>query len=812
MIKSYFGMMTNAFIYGIIKVRTVRKEVISLNKTAVINPQIYDKFQSFTESGRVIFFEAPCGFGKTTVAKALLKNMHKRVREVQADEANFEEIAKEKAWDVLFCEDMQQLQSDDDYHALCSLIRNNPDKRFVLTSRGTISGELIPFRISGLLIEVNEDELFFTRQLAAEYFEKRGISLSETALNSAMKKTLGYPLALEMVAERMADGAPYNQKMNEDILHSLYVYYDEMIFRRFSLTIRRFLMELAPFDEFDTELAKMVSGDADAGKIITYLERYSRMIKTNGADNYYFWPIFRRFLMWEQDRSYTPQQQRAVCSRGGLYYELHKNYAKALEFYSKSGEQDKISELIIKIMELHPGMGHYEELESYYLSLPDETIAKSPALMQGKCMLCSLCGDYDGAEKWYDALKSFTLTHDKSDAAVKEAKGRLAWLDISLPHRSISGLTDTISAIFRLISTKAIKLMPFSVTSALPSIMNGGKDFSQWSKKDDLLYKTMKAPVEAVLGRDGIGLAECSVAESKFEKGEDISGRILSLLPKLNEIQTKGTPDIEFALVGLLVRSQTASGRAEDAQRTLLNLRERFVQNGYDRFLPNIDAMQCRIALRRGDMDYADEWYRDSAPRDLLKLRVMRRYRYLTQAMTELAQGNEEAALLTLSPLENYFESCRRHIDMINLKVLKAIAQSRLENDEWKKNISEAVETASEYGFVRTISMYGAAVLPLLDCSDKSDKFLNAVLKASRVQAVYYPNFLKPESSFFEKLTEAELQVLRLLCADKSNSEIGEILDIRLATVKSHVSHILQKLGVSRRSEAKTTAQKLRII
>ncbi len=82
----------------------------------------------------------------------------------------------------------------------------------------------------------------------------------------------------------------------------------------------------------------------------------------------------------------------------------------------------------------------------------------------------------------------------------------------------------------------------------------------------------------------------------------------------------------------------------------------------------------------------------------------------------------------------------------------------------------------------------------------------------ARVQAVYYPDFLKPRSSHTEKLTDAELQVLHLLCADKSNSEIGEILGIRLATVKSHVSHILQKLGASRRSEAKTIAEKLHII
>ena len=61
-------------------------------------------------------------------------------------------------------------------------------------------------------------------------------------------------------------------------------------------------------------------------------------------------------------------------------------------------------------------------------------------------------------------------------------------------------------------------------------------------------------------------------------------------------------------------------------------------------------------------------------------------------------------------------------------------------------------------------------------------------------------------------LSAAELQVLRLICADKSNAEIGEILDIRLATVKTHVSHILQKLGVSRRSEAKTAAARLRLL
>ena len=61
-------------------------------------------------------------------------------------------------------------------------------------------------------------------------------------------------------------------------------------------------------------------------------------------------------------------------------------------------------------------------------------------------------------------------------------------------------------------------------------------------------------------------------------------------------------------------------------------------------------------------------------------------------------------------------------------------------------------------------------------------------------------------------MTATELQVLRLMCADKSNAEIGRILDIKLPTVKTHVSHILNKLNVSRRSEAKTAARRLWLV
>ena len=90
--------------------------------------------------------------------------------------------------------------------------------------------------------------------------------------------------------------------------------------------------------------------------------------------------------------------------------------------------------------------------------------------------------------------------------------------------------------------------------------------------------------------------------------------------------------------------------------------------------------------------------------------------------------------------------------------------------------------------------------------------FRAAMMQAVRTQAANYPDLLTPPLEQAEALTAAEMQVLRLLCADKSNAEIGQILDIRLPTVKSHVSHILQKLNVSRRSEAKRAAERLHLL
>ncbi|MUL48255.1 response regulator transcription factor [Mycobacterium sp. CBMA293] len=63
-----------------------------------------------------------------------------------------------------------------------------------------------------------------------------------------------------------------------------------------------------------------------------------------------------------------------------------------------------------------------------------------------------------------------------------------------------------------------------------------------------------------------------------------------------------------------------------------------------------------------------------------------------------------------------------------------------------------------------------------------------------------------------EKLTDREMEVLRLLAAGLSNHKIGEQLFISATTAKFHVSNIMRKLEVSRRAEAVYAASKRGLI
>ncbi len=63
-----------------------------------------------------------------------------------------------------------------------------------------------------------------------------------------------------------------------------------------------------------------------------------------------------------------------------------------------------------------------------------------------------------------------------------------------------------------------------------------------------------------------------------------------------------------------------------------------------------------------------------------------------------------------------------------------------------------------------------------------------------------------------ERLSERELEVVRLIARGASNREIADRLVVTVGTVKSHVNHILGKLAAHNRTEAVARARELRLL
>lgn len=73
--------------------------------------------------------------------------------------------------------------------------------------------------------------------------------------------------------------------------------------------------------------------------------------------------------------------------------------------------------------------------------------------------------------------------------------------------------------------------------------------------------------------------------------------------------------------------------------------------------------------------------------------------------------------------------------------------------------------------------------------------------------------FLRNEQAItYLGITEREIEVLELLAEGLSNRQVAERLFISIHTVKSHVSNLLSKLQVDRRTQAISKARSLRLI
>ena len=569
-------------------------------------------------------------------------------------------------------------------------------------------------------------------------------------------------------------------------------------------------MDVSVVEEFTVQLASMLTGRRDVEKLISQAEETGNFFEICGTNGIWRcrWPM-RKSMQQRLRRRKTAEQIERLYYSAGLYYEINDQIPEALDMYEKYNDMDSISRLLTANARKNPSSGHYFELRRYYLELPDNIVENSPVLMAGLSLLQSMLMNIEESDRWYHALEKYAEEHTGSEK--REARSRLLYLKIALPHTGSTGLIDIFKNADLLLRDRKAVLPEFSVTSNLPSLMNGGKDFCEWSKHDKELALGICIPVAFVLGKYGKGLVPMALAESYLEKGQDIF-EIFSFAEKGKmETDSGGKLEIFFVGVGLLAWLSVLNRDAEGAEKTLLSFRER-ARKDAPNLIPNIDAFLCRVHLYMGK-DVAD--WMAQAPDESREFCTMDRFRYLTKVRIYIQRGQYQAAYCLIQQILYYAEMMKRTYIYMEATLLLAIVQYQMNQPAWKETLQECISRAEEYHFVRVLTREGPVLLQMLE----KDKFIwqdaeykNQVLTECRQMAEAYPSYLSEEGEEQIALSTNAVKILKLQAEGMASAAIAQRMKLSEATVKYHCRETYRKLGVKNKTAAIAEARRRKLI
>ncbi|MCQ4635207.1 LuxR C-terminal-related transcriptional regulator [Anaerovorax odorimutans] len=779
----------------------------------IVKEKTKERFFQCLKEGS-LFISAPCGYGKTSVVRELLDEEECAYSYITCEGGNFEEKIKQYIQGIVVIDDFQLLKEQQ--AVFLRDLLEGMECHIVILSRSSLPAIFKAAFIQGKLRALDEQELLLGMMEIGRLLKGLGVDANPGQTLEILRDTGGHPLAVKSMAMYLQAKKLYSRQLAEEVKYDIFDYYDTRLYACCPKELKPFLLKIAGLRCITGQLATAVNNGAEAELLIREAWKAGYLLPVDKPDTYEITPAYFEYLKHKQQMLLDQETIKQVYTNAGSCYEAGGDVLKALECYNISGDHDKMQELLIDNFRRHPGTGHYYEMEKYYFALPEDVIRKSPQLMCGMSLLCAMCMQFDQSERWYEELKTCIGRLDKKSAAYKDAMSKKIFLDIGLPQWGVKHVLINLLRGVRFMSAYHMKLPELSVTSNLPSLMRGGKDFSSWSKKDRRLYDTVRVPVEKVLGRYGAGLGDIALSESLFEKGGTDSYELLTMLTRgLLAAETRGAPELCFVAKALIARIYIASGEIDAAVRMIDAFYQAMESRCETRLLPNIEALRIRISLIRGETYEADQWVREKAPDENERFYTMERYRYMVKIRCYIQAEHYMEALSLLGRLKDYTSRFHRTCDGIEVGILTAIVLFRSHDPSWQEILKEALETAQEYGFIRSFAEEGAAIHPLLEELDLGmidTRFTERLLKAVRKQAIHYPRYLKAAARMREPLTKMEKNVLELIASGMKNEEIGDFLSISTNTVKFHIKNLYSKMQVKNRTQALRAAREYKLI
>jgi LuxR family maltose regulon positive regulatory protein len=330
-----------------------------------------------------------------------------------------------------------------------------------------------------------------------------------------------------------------------------------------------------------------------------------------------------------------------------------------------------------------------------------------------------------------------------------------------------------------------------------------------------------RAPLPAS-GVAHVGLAELLREQGELDGALDHAGQGVELCRQLGYAQWQVTSLAALAWIRQ-ARGDEAGALAaiQDAERVLPS------QEVVTDLIFPAAVQRARLLLAQGQLAAVARWVTERGLDAEAEPSYAHEREFLVLARLLIAQQTPDQALPLLERLNHLAAAQGRVGSRIEVRVLQALALAAGGEEAGALDaLAEALTLGCPEGYVRVFVDEGVPIADLLGkliVATRTDPMLAAGVPPGYLRQLM--DAINQESpipmarqggaaaaGLIEPLSVRELEVLELLAAGRANQQIADELVVALDTVKKHVSHILDKLGASNRTEAVTHARDLGLI
>jgi LuxR family transcriptional regulator, maltose regulon positive regulatory protein len=759
---------------------------------------------------------------------------------------------------VIVMDDYQSIHQADIHATIRETIAHLPEPiHIILASREEPPFPLASMRAKDELYELRMRDLRFNRDEIAQFLnDKMSLKLNGDQIDRLLDRTEGWAAGIQLTALSIQEAPSPNNFILEFTGSNRYIldFLMQEVLDHLDPIRREFLLRCSILDKLTQELCTALSAGLDNPPSLDELEAQNLFLTSMDMEHqwYRFHPLFAEILRMRLGKELGPEKIRELYRTAAEWEIEHSLMPEAMHHYHLAGNLEKASFAAETYSALMLSQGESARCIAWLDSLPREITTSSIGIQlvygYGLIAISQLNRIDEHVNLAQSLLDSFAK--DLPENVHNELLAR-----INSIRALVASETGNIDDMIRL-SDLVLPYLPAS-DAVRPSILLGKSiayhNTGQTRTAAQILQNVIDEstyPDQKQIHLVGLGNLETVQMEmGKFEEArktiqeaidfnsrnlnenEPIMGMVyyglgilqyetnrlddalINTFSAIDRIQKWGNQDLRCAALCLLTQIKMSQGDEAGAYRSLKEATSFISNQGAMQVrIDQILMLQLRMAFRSGDRKAARDLLRTNFVDLQRKTNFLAEYLWMERAFAELWLDHrlrEDTIPHIQSIIKEAYDERKIAAKEASLCLLLHYhgADARQFDIAELNTIFHYIRSA---GYFRTIvdllPVFEPAVRFAAEAGDEDTREAAHTILSAGAPIPEGEKVTAEES--VAALSEREVEVLKLLQAGLSNTDIARRLYLSTGTIKRHLHNIYQKLGVDSRLGAISLAQK----